>query len=400
MLEREQASWQHGKGPLVSKYLDDHAKMMTEIAGRGFLSLPGYSYDIENSLELMTKMGLSELNYKILKESIDLELRQTGIDYDNAYRSALLAWEIEKQVLMIAWESEYAGIKRGQSSEENILSLLAVEVSKRAIILLQQKTVIELAMETYRTTLAGLDSTVSSYEVQLANAKLLTTQKKANIIPILEGINSQEQLLLAEEQKKAAAYTALVAAEKAVADKKEDLIIPMGDLVNKTEEHTAKITTEQTVKERLIADEKMTQLEFTQTITEKQLEELSTDLETETKRLELITKKRELDDTQFDNAQEVIAYQTTKKGDYQTDVQTKFGTMMTAEEIAQQTLIDNEKTVYDKHSLTRSTSVTKVMNAETGLSSLGVTEAARELAETVEANMAAKLTASLEHLIG
>lgn len=399
-LLRENAQWRKGKSPVIAKYMDDHTKLFSAVAGRGFLRLPGFVYDAENGIELSAKMLLSELNLKILAETIERELKQAGIDYNSDYKTALLTWEIEKQSLMTAWESEYAGIKQGEASQEETLNLLAIEVSKRAIILLEGKTVIELAMEAYRTTLAGLDSAVSPYEVQLANAKLLTARKKLEIIPILLDIVDKETDLLAKEQDKTDAYFDLVAAEKDVADKKADLIIPMGDLVNKTEEHTAKITTVQMVKEGLIADEKMTQLESTKTITEKQLEELSTDLETENKKLELVTKKRELDDIQFDNAQEVIAYQTTKKGDYQADVQDKFATMMTAEGTAQQTLIDNEKTVYDKHSSTRSTSVVKIMDAESSLVHFNTTEAARETQAIALANKTAKLTAALNHLIG
>ena len=144
---RESAQWRKGKTPIISKYLADHSELFTEIAGRGFLSLPGYAIDLENNLELTTKLSLSDLNYKILSDTIERELKQSGIDYDLSYKTALMVWELEKQALMAAWEAEYAVIKQGEMTDENTLNLLAIEVSRRAATLLTQKTAIDVEME-------------------------------------------------------------------------------------------------------------------------------------------------------------------------------------------------------------------------------------------------------------
>ena len=72
---RESAQWRKEKTPIVRQYVGDHNKLMSEIAGRGFLNLPGYAYDLENELELRLKLGLSEINYKILSETIERELK-------------------------------------------------------------------------------------------------------------------------------------------------------------------------------------------------------------------------------------------------------------------------------------------------------------------------------------
>src|SRR5574343_495478 len=99
---RELSSWRKEKTPIIRKYIADHYKLMAEIAGRGFLNLPGYAYDAENELELIAKLGLSEVNYKILSETIERELKQQGIDYNLQHRNAAMAWEVEKQALMAA----------------------------------------------------------------------------------------------------------------------------------------------------------------------------------------------------------------------------------------------------------------------------------------------------------
>ena len=233
---REQAQWRIGKTPIIGKYIGEHKKLFDEIAGRGFLNLPGYAYDLENELELRLKLGLSEINYKILSETIERELKQQGIDYNLQHRNAAMAWEVEKQALMAAWDAELAGIKQGMAMEEEILNRLAQEIATRQIYLIEAKTEIDLEMEGYRLTLAQLDGQTAPYEVQLANAKVLTAQKKLEVIPILQEIISKEQELLVLEQGKAIEYTALMNVERQIAIKQEEVIPTLQTIISKEQE--------------------------------------------------------------------------------------------------------------------------------------------------------------------
>ncbi len=233
---REQAQWRIGKTPIIGKYIGEHKKLFDEIAGRGFLNLPGYAYDAENQLELAAKMGLSELNYKIMHETIERELKQAGIDFNVEYAEAAMAWELEKQGLLSAWDHELAGIKQGMAMEEEILNRLAQEIAARQIYLIEAKTEIDLKMEGYRLTLAQLDGQTAPYEVQLANAKVLTAQKKLEVIPILQEIISKERELLVLEQGKAIEYTALMNIEGQIADKQKEIIPTLQTIISKEQE--------------------------------------------------------------------------------------------------------------------------------------------------------------------
>ena len=239
---RELAEWRRGKSPIIAKYSQDHEKMFAEIAGRGFLQLPGYAYDAENGLEFAAKMGLSELNFKILSETIDRELKQQSISYDLEYRDAMMAWELTKQVLMSAWEAEYAILKQGMSQDEENVTRLAIEVSRRGIYLIEQKTIIEVQSEGYKTQLATLDGTTVPYEVQLAQQKLVTAQKKLDIIPILDQIIIKELELLAAEQTKSAKMSSYISAEGLVVTKEAEIIPILNQIVTK---QTGLLTAEQ-----------------------------------------------------------------------------------------------------------------------------------------------------------
>ena len=102
--------------------------------------------------------------------------------------------------------------------------MLAVEVGKRAIDLQEARTEIELEAEGYRQQLANLDGQTGDYEVQLANAKLLTAEKRLEIIPYLEDIIALEEQIISKERELVVKNEALVEKNEALLDKDETLI--------------------------------------------------------------------------------------------------------------------------------------------------------------------------------
>lgn len=397
---REQAQFRRLKTPIIAKYSDDHQALMSAIAGRGFLKMPGYAYDAENRIELAAKMSLSDLNYKILAETIERELKQTGIDYDQAYKAAAIAWEIEKQALMAAWDAELAGIKQGMAADEETLNLLATEVSKRAITLMEAKTVIDLAMEAYKTTLAGLDGTVAPYEVSLANAKLLTAQKKLELIPIFEEILAKEQDLLVLEQSKASAYTSLMAAEEEISAKKETLKPFLNTLATKSEEYAEKITSDQIPKEEQIAAERVLQAAAAVTKAGYQVQELEAGIETETKRLELIGGNRTIEDTRFGYEQNLVSHERDLTMNYQNELRDNFNEMQADERQNAASILSDKQRAETIRNTTKLTSTNTIANGEMDADTRITRYQNDKIEQVAEAQAAAKLTAKLKHVIG
>ena len=396
---REQAQFRKAKTPIIDKYQDEHAKLMSTIAGRGFLNLPGYAYDVENRLEMAAKIGLSDINYKILSESIDREMKQSGIEYDWAYKNAVIVWELEKQALMASWDAELMGIKQGEASQEATLELLAIEVSKRAITLMEAKTAIDLDMEAYRKTLADLDGDTAAYEIQLANAKVLTAQKKLELLPIFQEILTKEQELLVIEQGKVAAYAALMAAELQISDKQATLTPFLNQYAAKLEEYAGKIITDQIPKEEEIALEKIAQAESAITKSGYQVEELAVNIETEAKELELAGEKRELATLQFTDGQAVIDYGQAQDRTYQNAVLADFTSTLAAERNNTTHILGNKTLAETTQNATKLTSANTMA---TGRETADTNETSYEISmkrEVANAQAAAALTASLTHLI-
>lgn len=397
---REQAGWRRGKTPIISKYIDDHNKIFTEIAGRGFLTLPGYAYDAENKVELMTKMNLSELNYKLLSETIEREIKQSGLDYGFAYKNAVIVWETEKQTLLADWGAELAGIKQDMAASEEILNLLAIEVAKRAVTLLEAKTAIEEEMEGYKLELVNLDGTVSPYEVQLANAKLLTAQRKLLIIPILQEIITKEYELLVQEGLKVDAYTEYMAAEQAIAVKKQTLAPHINQLAAKVEQYADKITTVQIPIEGQIADEKVTQAGVAVEKAGYQVDEVTTNIEIAEKGIDLDTAKRDLEVTKFDNSQEIADAEIDLNRDFNAEETAQFNTLLQDERQTQANIRDNKISTHTTGNKTKTTSAiavgsgTRSTNWAINLSEID------QINGVANAEAATKITAALTHLIG
>jgi hypothetical protein len=396
---RENAAWRSGKTPIIAKYSTEHAQLMSEIAGRGFLSMPGYAYDTENSLELSAKMKLSELNFKILSETVERELKQAGIDYDLSYKAAAIAWELEKQALMDAWSQELAGINQDKSGKEEELNQLAVEVGKRVIVLMEAKTAIDLQMEAYRLSLAQLDAGTASYEADLANAKLLTAQKKLDLIPILTEIVEKEQELLTIEQAKAGELTNYMNAEREVAVKTGTLTPFINELATKSEELATKITTVQEPLEEKIADEKVSQAEA---IVEKsgfQVDEINKNIEVDAKQLELAAAKRNLQITEFNNEQEVIGREISLTGAHQNAVTSDNATGLQNERATATYILDKKVSINDDKNDIRITSAGKSADSQMYLSNADAGYSAASDVAIAEINATPKLTASLTHLL-
>ena len=396
---REQAQWRIGKTPIIGKYIGEHKKLFDEIAGRGFLNLPGYAYDAENQLELAAKMGLSELNYKIMHETIERELKQAGIDFNVEYAEAAMAWELEKQGLLSAWDHELAGIKQGMATEEEVLARLALEVDARQAVLIAAKSAIDLEMEGYRKALADLDAATAPYEVQLANAKLLAAQKKLELLPIIEEIIVKEGELIVLEAGKTDYFRQLMDAEREVADKKQTLVPGLTQLATAIQRHAALIPT-QIATERNIAEEKTAQAQAKVKIAENDVDRMAEEIKTAAKDIEINEAKRDLADKKFDNEQELIAIETDKETEYQDHLNGSFSAVQGDERDTQSKIIADKETIHSTVNETRKGSANRITMAQKDAEASSTAADIHRMRGVAAAQAAAKITASLTHLIG
>lgn len=363
---RENATWRKGKSPILSEYSAEHRKLMAGIAARGFLSLPGHAYDAENDLELHIKGQLSELNFKIISETIERELKQAGADTDLAYKVAAVAWELDKQELLIAWDHELAFIKQGMAAEDELLAILAIETKKRGVTLLESKTALELQTEAHRRTIAELDGATAAYEISLANAKLLTAQKKLEIIPILQEIVAKEEALLAQEQLKAEEYVKLMAAEQEVITKKETRLLPaVLALTNISEQYTGELSRQIDI-EGDIAGEKVTQSGYA--VENARLRNIiaGKEVEVEAARLEVQDAKRDLSDVKSSNEATLADASLADAYEMIHAQQQHNATLLASDRTTDTHVLDQKRTAINRTNLTKEVHSQRITNAEIG----------------------------------
>jgi hypothetical protein len=240
---------------------------------------------------------------------------------------------------------------------------------------------------------------VAPYEVQMANAKLLTAQKKLEIIPILEEILAKEQELLVVEQGKASAFTDYMTAESALSTKKGTLTPFINQLATKSEELATKIATDQVPKEKLIADEKVAQASSAVTKAGYQIQELEADIETETKQIDLMAAKRTLATTQFGYEQSLAAHEKQLTSDHQAALLVDSSDAISSERTTHTNILDGKKNVETIRNATKLTSVNTTTAAEKTANSNITAYEKNGQTEIATINAGAKLTAGLEHLI-
>jgi hypothetical protein len=231
-ITAEQNQWFKGKHEVLDEYDDKHRALQSAIASRNFLNPPGFLFEASIGLEENSKKKLSILNYQIVAEAIERELKQTGHDYNIAYKNARIAFELDKQTLLTALQQEFADLDATQSLSEEEVSRQFVELDLRRIILITTKTAIGLEMEGLKQELIDIDRLTFDNEVLLMAEKVTTAEAKLTIIPYIEAIiAAQEKVLIAEEAN--IPYTEDLIDEKGLLiDKKEEILPYMAEKAN------------------------------------------------------------------------------------------------------------------------------------------------------------------------
>lgn len=195
----EQDQWFLGKGPIMEQFSRERDGAII-VAASMVDRPPGHLVKALTDLEIQAKAKLMDLNLKIVSEAIDRELAQTGLDYDLEYKNATIAWEVEKAGLYDLLQRELADAQKARKDQDLVLANLAVEVGLRQVALINAKNLLENEKEALRKQIEETQGLTNDKEIELAQEKLATAQRKLDIIPHLEAlIVAQTAVLTAEE---------------------------------------------------------------------------------------------------------------------------------------------------------------------------------------------------------
>jgi len=216
--------WFRQKRPAIDKYLQTQKQVEEVVAGRGFLNRPGYLGAMTTAVEREVKFALSDINYEITKQMIERELSQTGHEYEIAFKESRIAWELEKASLLTALEQEFAFNKGAREQDIAQLDRDEITINLRRLVIMAAKTAIDEDVEAYRQELTQVDQSTFAAEDALLAAKLLTAEKKLEVIPYIEIVLEKQQLIIDAELNNADRKEALITEKENLNDKRLDLI--------------------------------------------------------------------------------------------------------------------------------------------------------------------------------
>lgn len=220
----ENAQFYKGKRPLVDEYLQNAKQVEDIVSGRGHLYRPGFLGGMITSVERNLKSKLSDLNYDITRQAIERELAQTQFDYDLTYREARIAWELEKTGLLTALDQEFMDNKAVRELDKQQLDRLEISTNLRKLVIMAAKTAIDVDMEELRQEMTRVDQSTFPAEDALLAAKLLTANKKLEVIPYIETVLEKQQLIINAETANSDRKNALISEKEDLNDKRADLI--------------------------------------------------------------------------------------------------------------------------------------------------------------------------------
>lgn len=397
-IVREQSRWAREKTKNIQEYIKQQTNFFSSVAGRGFLAMPGFMYDGQNELETDVKTKLSELNYAILVESIEREIKESGYDYDIAYRNAVMAWELDKQDMISNWEKEYGHIKQGMSNDEETLNRLEIQVQARNAILIQQKTDIEVEKEGYKKQLVELADDTTSYEIDLANKKILTANKRLELIPILEELNAAESALIAAERDKVKKDAEYTDAMSAVVDKKNTLIPYISALVTQLELYRAEISTQDELK-KSISDKKVEIAEVSVERSIVQLNKATSLEELESLQAELLDLKIQIAEIRQDAELEYVTTQTTYVRELTDKEKSIPDTINQQTKLSNDRYIENKKLAIDIDEVSRIKSAKSTYGADAGKAQFMGLQRDNTEKDVAKLHATTEITATLAHLL-
>lgn len=196
----ENSQWFEGKAGIRREYDKTVGSVLNAVASRGHSMFPGFAVEAMTGAELESKLKLVELNRTIMAGAIERELRAYGLENDLALKTALMAWEADKQALMVELDKEIAAQKVVRDMTEEEIAGLVLAQEYREVGILIAKTAIEMEIEDIKKQMEELELTPLPLERQLAAARLLTAQRKQAVIPyILSTIEAQRDVMDSEE---------------------------------------------------------------------------------------------------------------------------------------------------------------------------------------------------------
>lgn len=216
--------WYRQKRPVIDEFLQTYKAVESKVSAQGFLYRPGFLADLSTGIERAAKFKLSDVNYAIVEQSVTRELAQAGHDFDLAVKTAMIEWQLEKMETLSDLEQEFADAKYNRALDKEYFDQLQVEVNLRQLVIIAAKAQYEEDMEEIKRQFFDIERSTFDDETALLNAKLLTAQKKLEVIPYIEEVLAKQQLVIDAETNNVDMKKSLITEKEKILDEKQNVI--------------------------------------------------------------------------------------------------------------------------------------------------------------------------------
>ncbi len=222
------AEWGRQKSDVMRGAGAAMAKIRDAAGSRGFLSVPGVFIEGMLDAETDLKLKLAEANLSLTKAELQRQLRWNESAVKDTVAQQRRLWDVERARVLNEFQAWASEVKRAYTMDSETVAQESITIDANRLILLNLKTGIEMERETLRQQVVAAGGDTFALERQLQDARLVTMDKRLELIPVIYEIIGVEQTILAErsgsllslERQKAAALGALL-------QRKTDELVPL-----------------------------------------------------------------------------------------------------------------------------------------------------------------------------
>jgi hypothetical protein len=220
----ESAKFAQASDQMMDKLTDTVEKTLADSAARGFHSPAGDALMTILGASLEAKGAITEANGKIYEERSQMLFQIDEFFLNYLVKVAKLAMDLYREKLMNALAIEAAELTAETERSHADVSRMNSETEARMVAIIRNRAEMEARILVYKRQLIDAQRLTLGAETALVQAQLQTAEKKLEIIDSIYEVLAAEKIVLAAEQRRAAALEEVLAAELIVGEIKKSMI--------------------------------------------------------------------------------------------------------------------------------------------------------------------------------
>ncbi len=214
--------WHRRKWKIIHGYRSEADGIRATSASRRLSRPDGSTFRLLSDAELKAKIALSDANFEIERESQERIIAEAKHDNAVALKAAENEWIPEKARLIAEADKMFADMDKAYADRELAIEAIGIETALLRVTLAQAKAAIDKERARLEAILAGIGADVSEWLIKLAQERLKTAERKAELIPHYQTLTGKQEDLVAAKLDNIPFREALLGKREELAHKRAD----------------------------------------------------------------------------------------------------------------------------------------------------------------------------------